>query len=147
MWPMEDVAFCLRNSLWLTQPIKSLESSVGRSVCWSWLGEKKHACHVPVCQWEEATPYFGAPTPFWSSRPHLEISRLGYTLLENAASNGKAFQNNSLISYWTVTEWIAVVKLFKGVLLCSFTKSWFCFGGVLEHALMLGGSKNALFFT
>ncbi len=35
----------------------------------------------------------------------------------------------------------------KGVLLCSFTKSWFCFGGVLEHALMLGGSKIALFFT
>ncbi len=25
---------------------------------------------------KEATPYFGAPTPFWSSRPHLEISRL-----------------------------------------------------------------------
>ncbi len=24
--------------------------------------------------------------------------------------------------------------LLKGVLLCSFTKSWFCFGGVLEHA-------------
>ncbi len=35
----------------------------------------------------------------------------------------------------------------KGVLLCSFTMSWFCFVGVLEHALMLGGSKNALFFT
>ncbi len=35
----------------------------------------------------------------------------------------------------------------KGVLLCSFTKSWFCFGVVLEHALMLGGSKIALFFT
>ncbi len=35
-----------------------------------------HACHVPVCQWEEATPYFGAPTPFWSSCPRLEISRL-----------------------------------------------------------------------
>ncbi len=29
----------------------------------------------------------------------------------------------------------------KGVQLCSFTKSWFCFEGVLEHALMLGGSK------
>ncbi len=28
-----------------------------------------------------------------------------------------------------------------------FTKSWFCFGGVLEHALMLGDSKIALFFT
>ncbi len=35
---------------------------------------------------------------------------------------------------------------FKGVLLCSFTKSWFCFGGVLEHALMLDGSKITLFF-
>ncbi len=23
-----------------------------------------HVCHVPVCQWEEATPYFGAPAPF-----------------------------------------------------------------------------------
>ncbi len=34
---------------------------------------------------------------------------------------------------------IAVFAGFKGVLLCSFTKSWFCFGGVLEHALMLGG--------
>ncbi len=33
----------------------------------------------------------------------------------------------------------------KGVLLCSFTKS--CFGSVLEHALMLGGSKIALLFT
>ncbi len=50
---------------------------MGRGVHWSWLGEKNvHACHVPVCQWEEATPYFGAPTPFWHSRPHLEISRL-----------------------------------------------------------------------
>ncbi len=37
--------------------------------------------------------------------------------------------------------------IFKWVLLCSFTKSWFCFGGVLEHALMLGGSKIALVFT
>ncbi len=36
---------------------------------------------------------------------------------------------------------------FKGVLLCSFTKSWCCFGGVLEHALMLGGLKITLFFT
>ncbi len=36
---------------------------------------------------------------------------------------------------------------FKGVLLCSFTKSWFCFGGVLEHPLMVGGSKITLFFT
>ncbi len=36
---------------------------------------------------------------------------------------------------------------FKGVLLCSFTKSCLCFGGVLEHALMRGGSKIALFFT
>ncbi len=35
-----------------------------------------HACHVPVCQWEKATPYFGDPTLFWSSCPHLEISRL-----------------------------------------------------------------------
>ncbi len=35
----------------------------------------------------------------------------------------------------------------KGLLLCSFTKSWFCFRSVLEHALMLGGSKIVLFFT
>ncbi len=42
-------------------------------------------------------------------------------LFEKAASNGKAFWNNSLISYWTVTRWMAVVKLFKGVLLCSLT--------------------------
>ncbi len=40
-----------------------------------------HACHVPVCQWEEDTPYFGAPTPFWSSRPILEISGLQLYLL------------------------------------------------------------------
>ncbi len=25
--------------------------------------------------------------------------------------------------------------------------SWFCFGGVLVHALMRGGSKTALYFT
>ncbi len=29
----------------------------------------------------------------------------------------------------------------KGVLLCSFTKSWFCFGGVLEHAIPLSLSN------
>ncbi len=38
--------------------------------------EITHGCHVTVCQCEEATPYFGAPTQFWSSCPHLEISRL-----------------------------------------------------------------------
>ncbi len=37
-------------------------------------------------------------------------------------------------------------QLIKVVLSCSFSKSLFCFGGVLEHALMLGGSKNALLF-
>ncbi len=31
---------------------------------------------VECTLWEKATPYFGAPTPFWSSRPHLELSRL-----------------------------------------------------------------------
>ncbi len=46
-----------------------------------------------------------------------------------------------------ITEFIWNSSAFKGVLLCSFTKSWFCFGGVLKHALMLGGSKIALFFT
>ncbi len=48
---------------------------------------------------------------------------------------------------WSIWNWIWLLINFKGVLLCSFTKSWFCFGGVLEHALILGGSKNALFFT
>ncbi len=43
-----------------------------------------------------------------------------------------------------IKQWSSFIK---GVLLCSFTKSWFCFGGVLDHALMLGGSKIALFFT
>ncbi len=37
-------------------------------------------------------------------------------------------------------------QLIKVVLSCSFSKSLFCFGGVLEHALMLGVSKNALLF-
>ncbi len=37
------------------------------------------------------------------------------------------------------------VPHFKGVLLCSFTKSWFCFGSVLEHALMLGVPKTHYF--
>ncbi len=37
----------------------------------------------------------------------------------------------------------------KGVLFCSFTMSWFCCGGVLEHALMLGGwwIENHSIFT
>ncbi len=44
-----------------------------------------------------------------------------------------------------ITFWVNYP--FKGVLclLCSFTKSWFCFGGVLEHALMLGGLSH--YFT
>ncbi len=36
------------------------------------------------------------------------------------------------------------VPHFKGVLLCSFTKSWFCFGGVLEHALKSNQIKSLL---
>ncbi len=42
---------------------------------------------------------------------------------------------------------ICIIIIVNGVLLYSFTKSWFSFGGVLEHALMLGGSKITLFFT
>ncbi len=49
--------------------------------------------------------------------------------------------------YYTVQKSVICFYFFKGVLLCSFTKSWFSFGGVLDHALMLGGSKIALFFT
>ncbi len=41
------------------------------------IGRKNCACVSCAClSMEEATPYFGAPTPFWSSHPHLEISRL-----------------------------------------------------------------------
>ncbi len=46
-----------------------------------------------------------------------------------------------LILFWGCT------RTCSRVLLCSFSKSWFCFGGVLEHALVLGGSKIALFVT
>ncbi len=35
----------------------------------------------------------------------------------------------------------------KGVLIMLFYKVLILFWGVLEHALMLGGSKIALFFT
>ncbi len=40
---------------------------------------------------------------------------------------------------------IYIEIIFKGVLLCSFIKSLFCFGGVLEHVLMFGGSKITFF--
>ncbi len=42
---------------------------------------------------------------------------------------------------------ICVVTWVKGVLLCSLSNYIFCFRGILEHALMLGCSKIALFFT
>ncbi len=72
----------MKLTLWLTQPIKSLESAVGWSLHLSWLEEKNvHACHVPVCQWEEAMPYFGAPTPFWSTRPIWKSAGCSYSLL------------------------------------------------------------------
>ncbi len=39
-------------------------------------------------------------------------------------------------------KFLTVWRDLKGVLLCSFTKSWFCFGGVLEHALVLEESYS-----
>ncbi len=50
---------------------------MGRSLRWSWLGEKiAHACHVPVCQWEKPRPILELPPRFEVPAPHLEISRL-----------------------------------------------------------------------
>ncbi len=60
-----------------------------------------------------------------------------FSLLDNMVLSWYMFWRPCTITWYQGT--------IKGVLLCSFIKSWFCFGGVLEHALMLGGSKNALF--
>ncbi len=55
------------------------------------------------------------------------------TLYTNSTPQRENEWNNTFIN---------LLMLVKGVLLCSFTKSWFCFG----VALMLG-SKFLLFFT
>jgi len=39
---------------------KIFRISCGRSFAMKWIGRNfLHACHVSVCQWEEATHYFG----------------------------------------------------------------------------------------
>ncbi len=46
-----------------------------------WKKKMRMRLNLPVCQWEEATPYFGAPTPFWSSRHIWRSPDCSYTLL------------------------------------------------------------------
>uniref|UniRef100_A0A673I2T4 TBC1 domain family member 4 n=1 Tax=Sinocyclocheilus rhinocerous TaxID=307959 RepID=A0A673I2T4_9TELE len=39
-------------------------------------------CHVPVCQWEEATPYFGAPTPNQKADKRFALWYMGWSSLD-----------------------------------------------------------------
>ncbi len=77
----------------------------------------------------------------WEQCPHFKNQSTTNTVIHYTWMNITKRKKRSIATS------ISSGRRLKGVLLCSFTKSWFCFGGVLEHALMLGGSKIALFFT
>ncbi len=94
--------------------------------------ECSHCCNRTEKSW--------AQTPTWELLWHAE-DQLWCGWQGHLGKSHAAGDQPKGVQWWTGEASGAI----KGVLLCSFTKSWFCFGDVLGHALMLGGSKITLF--
>ncbi len=117
--------------LWWQSSIFSIITQV-LSVTWSF---KNHS-NMLIC-WTFSYQCWKHLNIFFNSMMHF-FRILGIEV----SKEHNLFKFCSIINVFAVT-----FDQFKGVLLCSFTKSWFCFGIVLEHAthwLVLGLMKARL---